>query len=230
MKTKDPVNQYLVDEYQRLGLETMGLMNSSVWRDDPKRLVFTLSRYKFVAKMLDGTKRVAEVGCGDGLGSRIVKQSVAELTITDYDSLFIQSIKEDPGAPEGLCAHVHDMLTGPLTKKFDAIYSLDVLEHITPECEGIFLENLCASLAPSGLAIIGLPSLESQAHASSESKQGHVNCKSGAQLKITLERYFRHVFVFSMNDEVVHTGFYPMAHYLLALCCDQKKDLEVLES
>ena len=222
MKTKDPVNQYLVDEYQRLGLETMGLMNSSVWRDDPKRLVFTLSRYKFVAKILDGTKRVAEVGCGDGLGSRIVKQSVEELTITDYDPLFIQSIKEDPGAPDGLCAYVHDMLTGPLTQQFDAIYSLDVLEHITPECDGIFLENLCASLAPSGLAIIGLPSLESQAHASPESKQGHVNCKSGAQLKITLERYFRHVFVFSMNDEVVHTGFYPMAHYLLALCCDQK--------
>jgi hypothetical protein len=24
--------------------------------------------------------------------------------------------------------------------------------------------------------------------------------------------------VFSMNDEVVHTGFYPMAHYLLAVC------------
>jgi len=21
-----------------------------------------------------------------------------------------------------------------------------------------------------------------------------------------------------MNDEVVHTGFYPMAHYLLAVC------------
>lgn len=222
MRTKDPVNQYLVDEYQRLGLETMGLMNSSVWRDDPKRLVFTLSRYKFVAKMLDGTRRVAEVGCGDGLGSRIVKQSVEELTITDYDSLFIQSIEEDSDAPEGLCAYVHDMLTGPLTKQFDAIYSLDVLEHITPESEEIFLENLCASLAPSGLAIIGLPSLESQAHASPESKQGHVNCKSGAQLKITLERYFRHVFLFSMNDEVVHTGFYPMAHYLLALCCDQK--------
>ena len=189
MRTKDPVNQYLVDEYQRLGLETMGLMNSSVWRDDPKRLVFTLSRYKFVAKMLDGTRRVAEVGCGDGLGSRIVKQSVEELTITDYDSLFIQSIEEDSDAPEGLCAYVHDMLIGPLTKQFDAIYSLDVLEHITPESESIFLENLCASLAPSGLAIIGLPSLESQAHASPESKQGHVNCKSGANLKITLERW-----------------------------------------
>jgi hypothetical protein len=24
--------------------------------------------------------------------------------------------------------------------------------------------------------------------------------------------------MFSMNDEVVHTGFGPMAHYLIALC------------
>jgi len=30
------------------------------------------------------------------------------------------------------------------------------------------------------------------------------------------------VFVFSMNDEVVHTGFYPMAHYLLAVACHRR--------
>jgi hypothetical protein len=24
-----------------------------------------------------------------------------------------------------------------------------------------------------------------------------------------------------MNDEVVHTGFAPMAHYLFALCCNR---------
>jgi hypothetical protein len=27
-----------------------------------------------------------------------------------------------------------------------------------------------------------------------------------------------------MNDEVVHTGFYPMAHYLIAVCCGKKID------
>jgi hypothetical protein len=32
-----------------------------------------------------------------------------------------------------------------------------------------------------------------------------------------MERHFRTVFIFSMNDEVVHTGFSPMAHYLLAV-------------
>lgn len=34
--------------------------------------------------------------------------------------------------------------------------------------------------------------------------------------KNTMQRYFHNVFMFSMNDEVVHTGFHPMAHYLLA--------------
>ena len=222
MKTKDPVNQYLAEEYQRLGLETLGIMNSSVWRDDPRRLVFTLSRYKFVAKMLDGTARVAEIGCGDGFGSRIVKHSVGALTITDYDALFIDNFNEDRDAQDGLLAYVHDLLAGPLNERFNAVYSLDVFEHIPPDLEDLFLKNLCDSLAPSGVAIIGIPSLESQSHASPESKEGHVNCKSGDQLKITLENYFRHVFIFSMNDEVVHTGFFPMAHYLLALCCDQK--------
>ena len=30
-------------------------------------------------------------------------------------------------------------------------------------------------------------------------------------------RYFENVFVFGMNDEVVHTGFYPMCHYIFVL-------------
>ena len=58
--------------------------------------------------------------------------------------------------------------------------------------------------------------------ASAGSKAGHVNCKDAPTLKLLLSVYFHNVFMFSMNDEVVHTGFYPMAHYLLALCCGKK--------
>jgi ubiquinone/menaquinone biosynthesis C-methylase UbiE len=60
-------------------------MNNQVWNDDPRRLVFTLARYKFVSKMLSGKQRVLEVGCGDAFASRIVKQEVAELTVIDFD-------------------------------------------------------------------------------------------------------------------------------------------------
>ena len=32
-----------------------------------------------------------------------------------------------------------------------------------------------------------------------------------------MSKFFHNVFIFSMNDEVIHTGFYPMAHYLWAI-------------
>ena len=63
-----------------------------------------------------------------------------------------------------------------------------------------------------------MPSLESQKYASPASKEGHVNCQTKSQLKETLEKYFTAVFVFSMNDEVIHTGYAPMSHYLMAIC------------
>src|SRR5258705_13711017 len=105
------------------------------------------------------------------------------------------------------------MLEGPVPGNFDAVYSLDVLEHIEPSMEKVFLKNAFASLDPDGAAIIGLPSLESQPYASPQSKAGHVNCKSALDLKRLMEEFFHNVFIFSMNDEVVHTGFHKMANY-----------------
>ena len=78
-------------------------------------------------------------------------------------------------------------------------------------------------LSDDGVVILGMPSIESQTYASPASKDGHVNCKTGKDLKSLLEKYFHNVFLFSMNDEIVHTGFEKMAHYLLVLCCGVKK-------
>lgn len=221
-KTKDPVNQHLIALEQRIGLQSLGIMNNVVWHEDPKRLVFTLSRYKFVAKMLTGKQQVAEIGCGDGFGSRIVRQEVGNLLITDYDPYFIQKFKEQESDQWPIESKTHDILTAPLLSKVDAIYSLDVLEHIIPDLESAFLANICLSLRDNGCAIIGMPSLESQLYASPASRDGHVNCKSGKNLQDLLRQYFENVFLFSMNDEVVHTGFSKMAHYLLALCVTPK--------
>jgi hypothetical protein len=98
------------------------------------------------------------------------------------------------------------------------LFSLDVIEHIARENEHAYVAHLCESLTENGLLMIGTPSLESQAYASPPSKAGHINCKTGNELKALLGNYFEHVFMFSMNDEVVHTGFSQMAHYLFALC------------
>ena len=219
IKTKDPVNQPLISLENEKGLEKIGLMNSAVWHEDPKRLVFTLSRYKFVAKMLTGKNRVAEIGCGDGFGARIVKQEVGQLTITDYDSYFIKRFEDIVSEKYPISAVEHNILEGPLGQKFDAIYSLDVLEHIPIEHEDVFVKNIINSLGSNGIVILGMPSIESQTYASPASKEGHINCKTGKDLKLFLEKYFHNVLLFSMNDEVVHTGFEKMAHYLFVICC-----------
>lgn len=204
------------------GLETLGLMTNQAWRDDPKRLSFTFARYKFVAKMLAGCEQVLEVGCADAFATRIVVQEVKHLTAVDFDPLFIEDVRARMSERWRFECFAHDLLKGPVPGRFDGIYALDVLEHIQPADEAAFLANLVASLAPHGAAIIGMPSLESQAYASEISKQGHVNCKSMPDLKRTLSQYFHNVFMFSMNDEVVHTGYHKMAHYLIALCCNKK--------
>jgi 2-polyprenyl-3-methyl-5-hydroxy-6-metoxy-1,4-benzoquinol methylase len=199
------------------GLTKLGVEKNANWHDDPKRLAFVLSRYKFVAKMLSGKGKVAEIGCGDGFPIRIVLQEVESVHAVDIDPLFIQDIQERQDEQWLFTAAVHDMTAGPLPDKYDAAYSLDVLEHIDKNKEHHFLRNIAHSLTKTGVLIIGMPSLESQAYASPLSKIGHVNCKTGTDLKSLMQEYFDNVFLFSMSDEVVHTGYQRMAHYLFAI-------------
>lgn len=221
-KTKEPQYELIYDVIEKHGVSRLGLMANESWNQDPRRTLFTLARYKFVAKMLSGKKHVLEIGCADAFGTRLVQQEVGSVTAVDFDPVFIADVKDRSNPNWPLEARVHDMLAGPVPGHFDAMFCLDVLEHIDPEKESTFVRNALESLDNEGVFIIGIPSLESQAHASPQSKAGHVNCKSGKVLKTFLQAYFSNVFMFSMNDEVVHTGFFPMAHYLLAVCCGKK--------
>ncbi|MGH7075556.1 MAG: class I SAM-dependent methyltransferase [Stellaceae bacterium] len=222
METKDPVNQVVLEIAESVGLAPLGLMNNQVWHDDPRRLLFTLARYKFVAKMLSGRNSALEVGCGDAFCSRLVRQEVRALTVTDFDPVFIADIERRMVAQWRMTALAHDILAGPVPGRFDAAYSLDVLEHIPAERENDFLNNVKASLTEHGVLIIGMPSLESQAYASPPSRAGHINCKTGEDLKRLMAQHFHNVFLFSMNDEMVHTGYAKMAHYLIALATEMK--------
>lgn len=179
--------------------EVMGWMIADGWKRDPKRLAFTAARYKFVAKMLEGSQHVLEVGAGDGWISRIVEQHVGYLTLTD--------VKGNDNVIQ------HDFLERPLYLPFTGGYALDVLEHIFSHKEDTFLDNIKQSV--NGPVIIGMPSAESQVYASELSKAGHVNCKTKEELRQTMKRHWQHVFMFSMCDETLHTGF--MANYWLAL-------------
>ena len=46
--------------------------------------------------------------------------------------------------------------------------------------------------------------------------------KSLPELRSLMQRYFHNVYMFCMNDEILHTGYHKMAHYIFALCGSKK--------
>jgi 2-polyprenyl-3-methyl-5-hydroxy-6-metoxy-1,4-benzoquinol methylase len=218
LQTREPQYQFELDLARQHGLARFGIMSNQTWRDDPRRLLFVLARYKFVAKMLSGKRRILEVGCADAFGTRLVMQEVGTVTAVDFDPVFVEDAVERMQADSWACdCRVHDILDGPVLGGFDAAYALDVLEHIPAAIEDRFVRHIAGSVSEHGVVIIGSPSLQSQAYASKGSREGHVNCKDGQELKRLMEQHFENVFLFSMNDEMVHTGFHPLAHYLFTL-------------
>ncbi len=222
IRTRDTANQQGFEAQVRLGPTRLGVLKNWEWHDDPKRVLFSMSRYKFVAKMFEGRKSVLEVGCGDAFNAPIVMQTVGALTVTDFDPLFIEDALARRRAPYLYDARVLDILNETIPDRYDGIYSLDVLEHLPETSDDLVVGKLCEALTEDGQLIIGMPSLESQVYASAASREGHINCKSGPDLKALMARHFHAVFMFSMNDEVVHTGYHKMAHYLFAVCCHKK--------
>jgi 2-polyprenyl-3-methyl-5-hydroxy-6-metoxy-1,4-benzoquinol methylase len=223
MKAKDPVNQPGLDVSLNIGETRLGLLKNWEWYDDPRRLVFSMARYKFVAKMFAGRSSVLEVGCGDAFCSPIVRQAVQKLTVVDFDESYIADAKARMKDRWTFDAVVVDILKDPLPGRHDAIYTLDVLEHIPQEQEEHVMRRIVDALEPHGAVIVGMPSLESQTYASPPSKAGHINCKTETELRELMQRFFHNIFMFAMNDEVVHTGFGPMAHYRLALACGPRR-------
>lgn len=191
----------------------LGAMHAQSFEVDPKHLGFVLARYKFVAKMLTGFNRVLEIGCGDCTGAGVVAPVVGEWH--GLDNKFSVN-----ATGRKLNTHFHDIVQRPfdIGEPFDGAYMLDVLEHIKPENEHKALFNIRSCMIPDGTLIVGMPSAESQVYASPLSKLHHVNCKTEDELRNTLRSHFANVFLFGMNDEVLHTGYGPMCHYRLAIC------------
>ena len=128
--TKDIQYNYMFEEsYER---KKLGRVATARWNRDPETLLFSLSRYKFVSRVLRGRMRVLEIGCGDGWSSRIVAKSVNSLILTDYDRKFVDEARGEyidgiSQIDNNIECKVHDFVTDSYPEKQDGIFALDVL-------------------------------------------------------------------------------------------------------
>jgi 2-polyprenyl-3-methyl-5-hydroxy-6-metoxy-1,4-benzoquinol methylase len=190
----------------------------------PRRTLHSMSYYKFAAKMIGKGKRVLDIGCGEGLGTWLLAVECGEAQGVDFDADAVASAARNWTDPR-ISFECGDAFELAGQGAWDAVVNFDVIEHIYPEHADAFLGKITELLAPGGVAVIGTPNITSRQYASEVTNAGHVNMYSGERLEESLKEHFEHVFVFSANDELVHTGYWPMAHYLLALCCGKKGPL-----
>lgn len=185
--------------------------------NDPKHMCFVLSRYKFCAKMLEGKNTVMEIGSGDGFGLPIVAQTAKKVYAVDWDKRLLDGNANRLKHLKNV-EYLHvDFNKGAPNIKVDGIFLIDVIEHLEKKTEKAFLDNIVKCLKPSGVLIIGTPNITASEHATPRSKVQHINLKSMRTLRELMEKYFMNVFMFGMNDEVLHTGYAPMCHYIWAV-------------
>lgn len=190
------------------------------FRNDPKRLGFVLSRYKFAAKMACSGANVLELGCSEGIGSTILSEKAKSYTGVDLDKSAIETAKTNL-----LSEHfkfIYDDFMGKKYGSFDAIVSMDVIEHIDPKFEEQFFQTILTNLSDKGICVIGTPNITADKYASEASKLGHINLYSQERLKTELQKYFHQVLPFGMNDETVHTGFAAMSHFIICVAFHKK--------
>jgi cyclopropane fatty-acyl-phospholipid synthase-like methyltransferase len=221
-KTKEPHNQIQFDRYAKQPV-LLGPYTSHMWREDPKHLGFLFARYKFVSKMLTGKKEVLEIGCGDAVGTPLVAKEVGKVHCIDWEPLLLDDNRSRLMDFPNIDFCVLDITKSSFKKQCDAAFALDVIEHIAPRNQDAFLTNICKSLTNDGICIIGTPNVTASEYASIGSRAGHINLQNYKGFLKFLKKYFVNGFLFSMNDEIVHTGYYPMAQYLIGMGVGVKK-------
>lgn len=205
-----------VDQFSQEEI-SLGPWTSYSLVNDPKHMAFVLSRYKFVSKLLANKKRILEIGCGDGFGAPIIAQNCDFLLCIDWEERNVVGNKRRLSHLKNTEFKHLDITRTKPDLDFDAAFSIDVIEHLVPEDEKKFMDNTLKALTNDGICIIGTPNETSSQHASHRSDHQHINLKNGNTMYSCLDEYFQNTFIFSMNDEVVHTGYHPMAHYLFGV-------------
>lgn len=205
----------------------LGPHSSYQWNHSRRHLLFTAARYKFAMKMIGNiyeadSKEILDLGCSDGFGTYYIAENAKYVLGVDFDE---EAISYAQKANEG--NNIEFRLENFLNKKygeFDGIVSFDVLEHIYPENEKDYMDTVIKNLKDTGTFIVGTPSLETQQYSKENVTGAHVNVYKGEDFYLMLKQYFHNVYLFTQNDEIIHTGHLRMANYLIAVCSHKKEE------
>jgi len=185
-------------------------------QDNLLRLFIRLARYKFVARLVKKTDRLLEVGSGSGVGAMFLSQHCARVTGIEVKTSEVEEARSINRRPN-VDFHVTNLFSMKASQDYDVVIALDVIEHFAVEDGRELVAAMTRQLKPTGMLVIGTPSIYSYPYQSPESQASHVNCYDQRELVELIDHYCGRTLAFSMNDEMVHTGHPKMAWYYFVL-------------
>lgn len=195
---------------------------ASIIQNNMLSLLIRLARYKFASKMLKKGDSVLDIGCSTGLGTIFLGQNCKKILGIDMCKSDIEWAKKISQRTNVTFKHLNfsRMKTGTL---YDVITTLDVIEHFPQEQGELFIEKIASCLKDNGMLILGTPSYYIRDYQNAFSKAAHVKCYDLPELVGLVDKYFGRTLSFSMNDELVHTGFHKVAWYYFVLAFYPKR-------
>ena len=194
-----------------------GKMGDQKWMlENPLMTTIKFSRFKFVSKLISKKDTLLDIGCGQGLSSIFFSDYCKYVYGVDllsdflnHDRKNIKFIKKD----------IFNLKKNNFKHNIDLITLIDFIEHFN-KSQGSLILNKCSKLLKKkgGTLIVGTPSVYSSKYRSKRSKIQHIHEYDGMELKDLCSKYFNRTFLFSMNDELVHTGFYKLAWFNFVIC------------
>ncbi|MGC1272181.1 MAG: methyltransferase domain-containing protein [Planctomycetaceae bacterium] len=160
-----------------------------------------------VLRQLDqsGSRRVLDAGCGNGAFSRVLAARGHEVTGVDLSESGIDIARDQCPACRFEIASVTDDLLARFQEPFDAVVSLEVVEHLYDP--RLFARRMFDSVRPGGRLIVSTPYhgyLKNLALAASGKLDAHFTALwDGGHIKFWSRR--------SLTQLLVEVGFHPVS-------------------
>ena len=194
-----------------------GKMGDHKWMlENPLMTTIKLSRFKFASKLISKKDTLLDIGCGQGLSSIFFSDYCKYVYGVDLLSDFLNHDRKNI---KFIKNNIFELKKNNFKRKINLITLIDFIEHFN-KSQGSLILSKCSKLLEKkgGTLIVGTPSVYSSKYRSKRSKIQHIHEYDGMELKDLCSKYFNRTFLFSMNDELVHTGFYKLAWFNFVVC------------
>lgn len=194
----------------------LGPTASQQWLQAPEHLGMVIARYRASAALIGDAQSVLELGCGEGIGARILAKGRTRYCGVDSDAESINLARQEYRDDVISFAQLDVLAMGWLPgTAYQALVSLDVIEHVAAQDEEAFMNAALEVLVGHGVMVVGTPNAAFDHLASPQSKAGHINTYTHDRLHTLMSRYFHVVQSFGLQDTALHLGHPEARHYLM---------------